>query len=75
MMRKSKGLIIVVCVFVLSACERKQTALTDPGKPVRTLTSYFDSKYLLYKLPNDFYTDQKLNNSFDGDFTTGNYRG
>lgn len=71
---KSTVLIAGMCLLVLAACERKQVVNSDPGKPVRTLTSYFDSTYLLYKLPNDFYKNKLLNNSFDSDFTTGNYR-
>lgn len=55
-------LLLLVCIS-FSSCKR-EVAQFDSGKPQRTLKDYLDKKYLLYQLPDDYYKDTKLNQSF-----------
>ncbi|MES2619543.1 MAG: glycoside hydrolase family 16 protein [Bacteroidota bacterium] len=56
-------LVLIFLSAFVTGC-KKQERVTDPGKPQRLLKEYFDKKYLLYKLPADFYSNTKLNQSF-----------
>lgn len=60
-------ILIVTAILLLSAagCKKQSATVIDPEKPKRTLTEYFDKKYLLYRLPDSYYSSQKLNRSFD----------
>ncbi len=61
---KTKSVLFIAFVILLSACQRRQPAVIDPGKPQRSLTGYFDKKYLLYKLSDTLYSHSALNQSF-----------
>ncbi len=57
----------ILFLLLLCACFsfcKREVAHLDTGKPQRTLKNYFDKKYLLYQLPNEYYKDVKLNHSF-----------
>ncbi len=54
----------LVCCLLLSSCKKQNAPPIDPDKPKRPKQEYFDKKYLLYKLTDDFYKDNTLNRSF-----------
>lgn len=59
---------VYACLALLtftSGCKRKPEVTIDIARPKPTLTEYFDKKYLLYKLPADYYNKSFLNRSFD----------
>jgi beta-glucanase (GH16 family) len=62
--RKHSLLFLLLILFSLHSCKRKADVI-DSGKPQRQLVDYYDKKYLLYKLPEDFYQHSPLNQSFD----------
>lgn len=64
--RLTAGIIVAVLLFITAGCKKQPTTVIDPEKPKRTLTDYFDKKYLLYQLPDSAYNNQKLNQSFEG---------
>ncbi len=55
-----------LCLLFLSSCIKQKPTVIDPGKPKRPNQEYFDKKYLLHKMADDFYKDDTLNQSFDG---------
>ena len=60
---------------MVAGCKRKQAAMPVSSRPQRTLTTYFDSKYLLYALPGNTYGGTNLKQSLDTDvpaITTAN---
>lgn len=62
---KTGFLFVVVVLSVLSACKSDIKTALDPDKPRNWMTYYFDKKYLLYKLDDNFYQDQPLHHSFE----------
>ncbi len=57
--------LLVLFFIALSSCKHHNDISTySKSRPQRTLKDYFDQKYLLYKLPDDYYKDNKLNQSF-----------
>jgi hypothetical protein len=63
---------LFIPLLVLNSC-RKNIAIPDYdyGRPRRATSDYFDKKYLLYKLPTDYYAEQKLNQSFSSNSANG----
>ena len=55
----------LLLLFIFSTgCKRKPEVTIDIARPKPILGEYFDKKYLVYKLPNDYYKSSKLNQSF-----------
>jgi len=48
------------------SCKNIRRNEADTTKPTKILRDYFDAKYLLYRLPDDYYKTEKLNQSFTG---------
>jgi len=61
------GLVFVValCCSFFSSCKKQTSNVIDQDKPKRLQQEYFDKKYLLEKLPDDFYKNQSLHASFN----------
>ncbi|HLP52038.1 MAG TPA: family 16 glycosylhydrolase [Chitinophagales bacterium] len=55
----------IACMLLITSCYKQKPVVVDPDKPKRTLTEYFDKKYLLYKLPDTTYSTTRLMGSFD----------
>ncbi len=53
-------------LFIMAGCQREHPAIVDPYRPHRAMQDYFDKKYLLYRLPADYYNNQSLGHSFTG---------
>ena len=62
---KSCFLFFVIAIAALAGCKREAKTAIDPDKPRNWMTDYFDKKYLLYKLDDNFYKDQPLHHSFE----------
>lgn len=63
-MKFSSAFCVVFVLVCVSSCERKTAEVADADKPKPRVVEYFDKKYLLEKLPDNFYGDAKLNSSF-----------
>ena len=62
-----KTVVFLFCfaLFLFSTgCKRKPEVTIDIARPKPTSVEYFDKKYLLYKLADDFYKNNKLEKSF-----------
>ena len=57
-------LLFAFCLFATTSCQKQSPVVIDPDKPKRTQQEYFNKKYLLHKLADDFYKEEKLNESF-----------
>ncbi len=58
-------LTILGILFFLASCRQEDTLIADSGRPQRQLKNYFDKKYMLYQLPDDYYNNSKLSQSFE----------
>jgi|GEM_PF-3005467 len=58
---------LALCLFAIVSCNNQQQKIVDTQKPKRSLTDYFDKKYLLYKLPSNFYKQNALSQSYSSD--------
>lgn len=66
----TKYLLVVITILVITAtaCKRRVPYYAS-DKPKRELREYFDKKYLLYKLPVNYYKQDSLNQTFKADKT------
>lgn len=63
--QKQLPALILMAMLLFTGCRQKpQVASSDPGKPKREQQTYFDKKYLLYKLSDTLYARWGLNHSF-----------
>lgn len=62
-------------LLLVVACQRQTPFNYDEHRPQRTLKEYFDKKYLLYKLPADYYAHDSLQQTFSANKTQLNYKG
>jgi len=63
-LRHSVCLLPIAYCLLLSSCIKQKPTVIDPDKPKRSQQEYFDKKYLLHKLADDFYKNDTLNQSF-----------
>lgn len=61
--------------MLLAACQRRTPFYPSNIRPQRTLTEYFDEKYLLYKLPSDYYANHPVEQTFSETKTHLSYNG
>ncbi|MFN8287539.1 MAG: glycoside hydrolase family 16 protein [Chitinophagales bacterium] len=61
-----RSLFFFLFILTLSACRHQNDAQQDEHKPVRAITSYFDTKFFLYQLPDTFYNGKKTEQTFNG---------
>ena len=59
--------IVFIVLLSITSCKHKPPAPPKSYRPQRTLTSYFDSKYLLYALSGTAYKEMPLQQSFKQD--------
>lgn len=55
----------IIILLFSTGCRRRQETETDALRPRPALTKYFDQKYLLYKLPGNYYAGAPLDHSFE----------
>ncbi|MBS1613142.1 MAG: family 16 glycosylhydrolase [Bacteroidetes bacterium] len=68
-------LLLAMLVLTLAACQRRAPYYANNVRPKKTLTKYFDEKYMLYKLPSTYYNNDTLEQTFAGNKTKLNYYG